>query len=61
MSKFSPYPHKAAGEALRATGMPWWAGSERLTGKQERTRAKRDLRRGEEPQPAYFTGKQYND
>lgn len=35
--------------------------SDRLRGKAERTRAKRDLRRGLEPQPRYTTGKFWTD
>jgi len=38
-----------------------WYGSERLRGKAERTRAKRALRRGAEPEPKYTTGKQWVD
>lgn len=38
-----------------------WFGSERLRGKAERIRAKRDLRAGREPEPRYTTGKQWVD
>ena len=38
-----------------------WFGSERLRGKQERMRVKRDLRKGKEPQPQYRTGKFWVD
>lgn len=38
-----------------------WFGSYRLRGKAERTRAKRDLRRGVEPAPRYTTGKLWED
>lgn len=35
--------------------------SERLRGRDERRRARRDLARGTEPAPRYSTGKQWND
>lgn len=38
-----------------------WYGSNRLRGKQERVRARRDLRRGIEPQPKYTSGKHWED
>jgi hypothetical protein len=36
-------------------------GSEFMRGRQERSRAKRDIRRGVEPQPRYTTGKFWVD
>lgn len=36
-------------------------GSERLTGKDKRRKAKRDLSRGKEPETRYNTGKMWND
>lgn len=41
----------------------WWVfyGSDILRGKVERARAKRDLKRGVEPQPRYTTGKYWTD
>lgn len=42
-------------------GSSLWINTEPLTGKQERVQAKRDLRRGIEPQPKYHTGNQIWD
>jgi hypothetical protein len=38
-----------------------WFGSEILRGRQERRKAKRDMKRGTEPQPRYTTGKFWTD